>query len=149
MKMKCWKLKFDGCFRIDGRSSSQNFFVQWLRLRELWSAQPDKRLFPEFYTAINDKRTLAQDMFGEVLLQFQTVLVEDRSVTDLLDSDYTFINGKVMQYYDQAPADLATVASGESLFADYYKNDRVWKRVRKFDQRRGGFLISPVVPTLT
>ena len=128
---------------------SENFFVQWLRLRELWSAQPDKKLFPEFYTAINDKRTLAQDMFGEVLLHFQTVLVEDRPVTELLDCDYTFINGKLMEYYRQNVTDLATVSGAEELFADDQKNDRVWNRVRKFDRRRGGLLTTPAVLTLT
>ena len=128
---------------------SENFFVQWLRLPELWSAQPDKKLFSEFYTAINDKRTLAQDMFGEVLLQFQTILVEDRSITEMLDAEYTFINGKLMQYYRKDVADLEGFTDGRKLFADDEKADRVWNRVRKFDARRGGLLTSPAVLTLT
>ena len=128
---------------------SENFFVQWLKLRELWSAQPDKRLFSEFYTAINDKRTLAQDMFGEVLLQFQTILVEDRPLTELLDAEYMFINGKMMQYYRQDASDLKKFSNGKMLFSDDQKNDRVWNRVRKFDPRRGGLLTSPAVLTLT
>ena len=79
---------------------TENFYVQWLRLPELWSAQPSKELFAGFYSDINDKRTLAQDMFGELLLLFQTMLVEDRPVTDLLDADYTFINAKLAELYD-------------------------------------------------
>ena len=128
---------------------SENFFVQWLRLPELWSAQPDRKLFPEFYSAINNKRTLAQDMFGEVLLLFQTIMVEDRPVTELLEADYTFINGKLMQYYQQSISSLRSTADGAALFADDQKNDRVWNRVRKFDARRGGILTSPAVLTLT
>ena len=128
---------------------AENFFVQWLRLQELWSAQPDKKLFPEFYTAINDKRTLAQDMFGEILLQFQTMLVEDRGVTELLDADYTFINGKLMDYYGRDASEFGKFADGSKLFADDQKSDRVWNRVRRFDTKRGGLLTSPAVLTLT
>lgn len=128
---------------------SENFFVQWLRLPELWSAQPDKKRFPEFYTAINDKRTLAQDMFGEVLLQFQTMLVEDRPVTDLLDAEYTFLNGKLMGYYGRSPREFGKFSDGSKLFADDQKSDRIWNRVKKFDPKRGGLLTSPAVLTLT
>ena len=128
---------------------SENFFTQWLRLQELWSAQPDKERFSEYYSAINDKRTLAQDMFGEVLLQFQAILVEDRAVTEILDTDYTFVNGKLLQYYRHDINELERYTDGGKLFVDDQKNDRVWNRVRKFDPRRGGMLTSPAVLTLT
>ena len=128
---------------------SENFFVQWLRLPELWSAQPDKRLFPEFYSAINDKRTLAQDMFGEVLLQFQTILVEDRPVTELLDAEYSFVNGKLLKYYRCTLEEVSRFTDDAHLFVEDEKNDQVWNRVKKFDSRRGGLLTSPAVLTLT
>ena len=128
---------------------SESFFVQWLRLPELWSAQPDKKLFPEFYAAINDKRTLAQDMFGEVLLQFQTMLVEDRDVTELIDSKFVFVNGKMIQYYGLDVTELERFPDGGEPFADDAKNDRVWNRVKRFDPQRGGLLTSPAVLTLT
>lgn len=137
---------------LDDRRSielSENFFVQWLRLRELWSAQPDKKLYPEFYTAINDKRTLARDMFGEVLLLFQTILVEDRPVIDLIDSEYAFVNGKMMQYYGKHASELLLFAEGQNLLSDDEQNDRSWNRVKKFDGRRGGLLTSPAMLTLT
>ncbi|MEM9369278.1 MAG: DUF1592 domain-containing protein, partial [Planctomycetota bacterium] len=128
---------------------SENFFVQWLRLPELWTAQPDSRQFPAFYSGPQGKRTLAQDMFAEVLLQFQTILVEDRPVTELLDAEYLFINGKMMQFYGRDVTDLERVGDGGALFADDQKNDRVWNRVNKFDRQRGGLLTSPAVLTLT
>lgn len=128
---------------------SENFYVQWLRLQELWSAQPDKKLFPEFYSAINDKRTLAQDMFGESLLRFQTILVEDRPVTELLDSKYTFINGKLAGLSDCDPNVLKTFESGQTVPAEELKDDRLWHRVQKFDPQRGGIITSPAVLTLT
>ena len=94
---------------------AESFYVQWLRLPELWSAQPDKKSFPVFYSDINDKRTLAQDMFGEALLLFQTILLEDRPVTDLLDSDYTFINGKLAQLYDRSHEQFQKFSDGNNV----------------------------------
>jgi hypothetical protein len=128
---------------------SENFLVQWLRLPELWTAQPDKRRFPEFYSGPLGKRTLARDMFGEVLLQFQTILVEDRAVTELLDAEYTFINSKLMQFYGRDVSNLETFTDAGTLVGDDQKNDRIWNRVRKFDEKRGGLLTSPAVLTLT
>lgn len=128
---------------------SENFYVQWMRLAELWSVQPDKTLFPEFYSAINDKRTLAQDMFGESLLLFQTILVEDRPVTELLDSNHTYINGKLMQYYGLDWNTLESFSDAGSLLVDDEKNDRIWNRVKQFDPQRGSLITSPAVLTLT
>ena len=110
---------------------AESFYVQWLRLPEFWSAQPDKKLFPEFYSDINDKRTLAQDMFGEALLLFQTILVEDRPVTDLLDSDYTFVNGKLAQLYGRSHEQLQRFSDGANVSVLDLEEDRVWSRVRK------------------
>lgn len=128
---------------------SENFFVQWLRLPELWTAQPDTRQFPEFYSGPLGKRTLARDMFGEVLLQFQTILVEDRGVSEVLDAEYTFVNSKMMQYYGRSATELERFTDGGKLFEDDEKNDRVWNRVSRFDPQRGGLLTSPAVLTLT
>ena len=128
---------------------AESFYIQWLRLPELWSAQPDKKLFPGFYSDINDKRTLAQDMFGEALLLFQTILVEDRPVTELLDSDYTFINGKLAQLYDRSHEQLQKFSDGTNVSVLDLEEDRVWSRVRTFDPQRGGIITSPAVLTLT
>lgn len=128
---------------------AENFYVQWLRLPELWSAQPDKKLFPGFYSAINNKRTLARDMFGEALLLFQTVMVEDRPVTDLLDADYTFINGKVAQVYRRNSGSVRSYSDGRAVPSFDLKDDRTWHRVKRVDPQRGGIITSPAVLTLT
>ena len=135
----------------DGRSIelTENFYVQWLRLPELWSAQPDKELFPGFYSDINDKRTMARDMFGEALLLFQTILVEDRPITDLLDSDYSYINGKLSQLYGRSHEQLERFGDGSNVSVLDLEEDRVWSRVRRFDPQRGGIITSPAVLTLT
>ncbi|MHC2065882.1 DUF1592 domain-containing protein [Bremerella sp. T1] len=129
---------------------SESFYVQWLKLQELWSAQPDVKQFPQFYSAINNKRTLAQDMFGEVLLLFQAVLVEDRSVVDLLDSDYTFVNGKMVQFYKLNSEELTLVgAQPRAIDRDLLKDDRNWFRIRRVSEERGGVVTSPAILTAT
>ena len=81
------------------RELSENFFVEWLKLRELWSAQPDRTAFKRFYSGVLGKRTLARDMFGEALLLFETILIEDRSIIELIETDETWVNSKLVELY--------------------------------------------------
>ncbi|MEM6366413.1 MAG: DUF1588 domain-containing protein, partial [Planctomycetota bacterium] len=126
----------------------EDFFVQWLRMQELWSAQPDQDQFPTFYSAANNKRTLAQDMFGEMLLRLQTLLIEDRPITDLIRSDDQFINGKLLSVF-QCDADQLVTRGGQPLSHSDLRDDRVWYRVQSFDPQRSGILTSPAMLTLT
>ena len=57
------------------RELTENFFVEWLRLRELWSAQPDSRRFAAFYEGPKGKRTLAADMFCAMRLRRPITLI--------------------------------------------------------------------------
>ena len=116
------------------RELSENFFVQWLRLRELWSAQPDAELFRDFYEGPKGKRTLAQEMFCEALLLFETILVEDRSVLELVHSDETWLNGRLAKLYG---IDKVTT------------DDQTWRRTKLDDARRGGVLTMGATLTLT
>jgi hypothetical protein len=70
-----------------------NFAGQWLYLRNLAAARPDARLFPDFDD--NLRRALRR----ETELLFETVVKEDRSVTDLLNADYTFLNERLAKHY--------------------------------------------------
>lgn len=80
----------------DSRSSSlvSNFAGQWLHLRNLESVTPDLRLFPDF------DDNLRQSFRQETELFFESVIREDRSVLELLDSDYTFLNERLAQHYE-------------------------------------------------
>ncbi len=71
----------------------QNFAGQWLQLRNLDLASPDKGRFPAF----NDK--LRQAMRTESEMFFETIVREDRSVLDLLDADFTFLNERLARHY--------------------------------------------------
>ena len=75
------------------RSLVTNFANQWLFLRELKNANPDVTIFPDF------DDNLRQAFQRETELLFESVMREDRSVLDLLDSDYTFVNERLARHY--------------------------------------------------
>jgi len=75
------------------RSLVSNFAGQWLYLRNLDAAIPDMRLFPDF------DDNLRQSFRQETELFFESILREDRSVLDLLKSDYTFLNERLARHY--------------------------------------------------
>ena len=79
----------------DSRSESlvTNFAEQWLRLRNLDSITPDMRLFPDF------DDNLRQAFRQETERFVDSVLREDRSVLDLLHSNYTFVNERLAKHY--------------------------------------------------
>ncbi len=71
----------------------ENFAGQWLQLRNLASAQPDPEIFPSF------DEGLRQAMRRETELFFEAVMREDRSVLDLLDGKFTFLNERLANHY--------------------------------------------------
>jgi hypothetical protein len=75
------------------KSLADNFADQWLYLRNLESFTPDLRLFPDF------DDNLRQAFATETKLFFETVMREDRSVTNLLKADYTFLNERLAKHY--------------------------------------------------
>ena len=79
----------------DSRSDAlvDNFAEQWLFLRNLKNSSPDPQIFPDF------DDNLRQAMREETKLFFQSVVREDRSVMDLLNADYTFVNERLARHY--------------------------------------------------
>ena len=67
-----------------------NFAGQWLFLRELKNARPDA---PDF------DANLRSSMQRETELLFRTILQEDRSVVEFLDSDFTFVDERLARHY--------------------------------------------------
>jgi hypothetical protein len=70
-----------------------NFAGQWLNLRGLDATTPLPLVYPDF------DDPLRQAMRREVELLFDTIVREDRSVVDLLDADYTFVNERLAKHY--------------------------------------------------
>src|SRR5687768_15781886 len=75
------------------RALVTNFASQWLHLRNLASITPDMRLFPDF------DDNLRQAFRQETELFFDSVLREDRSLLDLLNARYTFVNERLAKHY--------------------------------------------------
>ena len=67
-----------------------SFGAQWLYLRELKAARPEAKAF-------NDN--LRQGFRRETELLLESILREDRSVVDLLDADYTFVDETLAKHY--------------------------------------------------
>jgi hypothetical protein len=69
------------------------FAEQWLQIRNLRNMTPDRRLFPGF------DEDLRQAMETETRMVFEAMMREDRSILDLLDGDFTFVNGSLARHY--------------------------------------------------
>jgi hypothetical protein len=67
-----------------------NFAGQWLFLRELKNVRPDSADFDE---------NLRRSFLRETELLFRTVVREDRSIIDLLDADFTFVDERLARHY--------------------------------------------------
>jgi mono/diheme cytochrome c family protein len=72
---------------------ADNFAGQWLNLRALDATNPLPLIYPDF------DDPLRQAMRREVELMFDTIVREDRSVVDLLNADYTFVNERLAKHY--------------------------------------------------
>ncbi len=71
----------------------QNFAGQWLEIRDLDRARPDRRMFRGF-----DEK-LREAMRTETEMCFTAIQREDRSVLELIDADYTFVNERLARHY--------------------------------------------------
>jgi mono/diheme cytochrome c family protein len=71
----------------------RNFAGQWLFLRNLQSAKPDGHEYPNF------DDNLRQAFRRETELFFESILRENRSVNDLLNANYTFVNERLAKHY--------------------------------------------------
>jgi mono/diheme cytochrome c family protein len=75
------------------RALGSNFAGQWLYLRNLKSHRPDEDLFPDF------DDNLRQALQRETELLFESIVLEDQSVLDLLNANYTFVNERLARHY--------------------------------------------------
>jgi hypothetical protein len=112
----------------DPRSESlvTNFAGQWLYVRGLAQVKPDPDAFPEF------DESLRQGFERETELFFQTVLREDRSVLELLDANYTYLNQRLAEHYG-----IPKVYGSQ------------FRRVNLTDPNRGGLLGQGSILTVT
>ena len=75
------------------RALVDSFATQWLRLRNLRSISPIARDFPNFDNELREAFRIETEMF------FESIIREDRSVLDLLNADYTYVNERLARHY--------------------------------------------------
>ncbi|MFK7767527.1 MAG: DUF1592 domain-containing protein [Mariniblastus sp.] len=71
----------------------ENFVAQWLQLRHLEHFKPDPDMFPGI------DEDMLRDMATETKLTIADMIKKNRSITDILQSDYTFINERLAKHY--------------------------------------------------
>ena len=103
-----------------------NFASQWLLVRNVRFAEPDRALFPEFDGNLRD--ALAR----ETELLFRDQFRRDLSILDLLRADYSFVNRRLAEHYG---------------IPDVYGSH--FRRVSLPDERRHGLLGHGSVLTVT
>lgn len=107
-------------------SLTQNFAGQWLQLRKLENANPDPALFPEFTP------DLRKDMKKETEAYFEYVLRQNRPIGEFLDSNYSFLNGRLAEFYEVSDSNIKNFA-----------------KVTLPNRRRGGLLTQASILTIT
>ncbi len=104
----------------------ENFAGQWLQLRKLTGLARDKERFPGFDDRLRDA------MREETERYFAHILRNNRSILELLDSQYAFLNATLARHYG-----ISGVTGDE------------FRQVALEDRRRGGVLTQASILTLT
>lgn len=106
----------------------RDFSLQWLRIQNISSHAPD----PSVLGAFNNRlKNFNEALASEVLLLFATVLAEDRSVLDLVDPDFTWLNLTLCNVYGIENRPYTGVGKPGSA---------EWLRYPITDRRRGGII---------
>ncbi len=103
-----------------------NFAGQWLETRNLDSVKPDPQKFPEWDPELRDA------MKTETRLFFETVVRDNRPLSDFLDAKYTFLNERLAKHYG-----ISGVTGGD------------FRRVELTGDQRGGILSHASVLTVS
>ncbi|NLF67970.1 MAG: DUF1592 domain-containing protein [Candidatus Anammoximicrobium sp.] len=129
----------------DQKSESlvENFALQWLQLKRLETFAPDPQRFPRF----GDRMRSA--MLEETQRFFASVMREDRSIVELLDADYTFLNERLARHYGIADTQGTRAGKPPARPGGQPIRGDDFVRVRLADKERGGLLTQASVLTVT
>ena len=114
-----------------------SFPTQWLQLDRIVSSVPDENRFRDFYYAAPNYRT-SMDMMLEPLLLFETILVENRSILELIHSDFSYRSVRLQKWYGHEEKGKA----GGPVTMQF-------KRVPVTNRREGGVITTAAVMTMT
>lgn len=118
----------------------QNFGMQWLQLQRLATLQPDSKLFPGF------DENLRKAMLRETEMFLGEIVREDRSLLDLVDADFTYVNRSLARHYGIESE--AFKGEGGDRRGDRRRSGE-FVRVSLPDRKRGGLLTQASILTAT
>jgi Protein of unknown function (DUF1592)/Protein of unknown function (DUF1587)/Protein of unknown function (DUF1588)/Protein of unknown function (DUF1595) len=119
----------------DPRATSaliNNFVGQYFYLRNLNGVQPNSTVFPDF------DDNLRQAFKRETELLFETLVRENRPVTEILTADYTFVNERLARHYGMA-----------GIYGDGFQRVTLTDETRRGILGHGSFLMVTSSPTRT
>lgn len=119
-----------------------SFPSQWLQLERIISSVPDRTHFPEFYFS---KYRDSMHMMLEPLLLFETVLIENLPITQLIDADFSYRS----QHLEDAYGGLATPKEVATKGKSGQVGTLTFNRVPVVDRRNGGVITNAAVMTMT
>jgi len=105
------------------------FASQWLRLRKVGMFQPDKKLYPDY------SKHLESSMVGESKAFFREVLTQNLSLREFLNSDWTMLNSRLVQFYGLDKPEI--------------NSDKFERVSLPADSKRGGLLTQAAILSLT
>lgn len=116
-----------------------SFPSQWLQLDRIVSSVPNREKFPKFYFS---KYRTSMHMMLEPLLLFETVLIEDLPITQLIDADFTYRSAKLELAYGDLGNEPGPSKGGGVTKLTY-------RRKPVADRRSGGVITNAAVMTMT
>jgi hypothetical protein len=75
------------------RALATRFASQWLRLQDVDKVRPDGLLFPRWDTSLSEAFVRETELF------FDSLVRDNRSVLDVINADYTFVNERLARHY--------------------------------------------------
>jgi mono/diheme cytochrome c family protein len=119
-----------------------SFAPQWLKLNNVVSASPNFKAHREYYFGGDDKISYKRGMHMmlEPLLNFETVFIENRPISDLVDSDFTYRSHLLSEWYQGR---AATYGINVNL------RDIEFTRTPLNDRKYGGVITTGAVMVMT
>ncbi|MCE9532565.1 MAG: DUF1592 domain-containing protein [Planctomycetes bacterium] len=120
-----------------------NFVMQWLQLQRLKSFAPDATLFPTFNEPLRAAMTKETELF------FTEIMKEDRSILDIIDADYTYLNQPLARHYGITDTKGNLQSTKKKVPGGKPFKDNEFERVTLQDGSRGGILTQASVLSVT
>ncbi len=118
-----------------------SFPSQWLQLERIISAVPNREHFPEYYFS---KYRSSMHLMLEPLLLFETVLIEDRPIIDLVDPDFSYRSDRMeVLWYGKKLSDIPGKKKNIGPVTGI-----PFKRVEITDRREGGVITNAAIMSM-